>query len=224
MSSYNFPVIFSFLKELNENNDRDWFTKNKENYEIAKAAAMRFYSAVNEALMSQDEFAKFRMYRIYRDVRFSADKSPYKNHFGAIYARKQPHNRGSFYVHIEPGNNSFIGGGFWNPNKEDLYRIRRSIELEDDLEVILNEPLLQQYFGGIWGESVKTAPKSFSKEHERIELIRRKQFLLKRNFSDAEVVAPNFIEKVLESYEIMLPFYVYMTEILTTDENGESIL
>jgi uncharacterized protein (TIGR02453 family) len=170
-----------------------------------------------------DEFSKFKMFRINRDVRFSTDKSPYKNNFGAIFMRLQPHNRGSFYVHLEPGK-SFIGGGFWEPSKDDLLRIRQGIEMEDDLQTILNEPKLKKELKGLFGEALKTAPKGFDKEHPRINLLRYKQFLLKKDFDNASVFKPDFENQVIDIYKIMQPFFMYMTDVLTTDANGESIL
>lgn len=217
------PSVFEFLSALQQNNNREWFNENKEAYESVKDQAYSFFDSVANELSKIDEFSKFKMYRIYRDVRFSADKSPYKNHFGAIFPRLQPYNRGSFYVHLEP-DNTFIGGGFWNPNKEDLLRIRKGIEIEDDLEIILNEPKLKKDFGGLFGESVKTAPKGFDKEHPRIDLIRCKQFLLKRDFSSELVFQPEFKDQVIDGYQTMRPFFLYMTDVLTTDANGESIV
>lgn len=217
------PSVFEFLSALQQNNNREWFAENKEVYESAKEAAYAFFESISNELSKIDEFSKFKMYRIYRDVRFSADKSPYKNHFGAIYSRRQPHNRGSFYVHLEP-NNTFIGGGFWNPDKEDLLRIRKGIETEDDLEIILNEPKLKKDFGGLFGEALKTAPKGFDKDHPRIDLIRYKQFLLKRDFSNKFVFEADLKDQVINGYQTMRPFFMYMTDVLTTNENGESIL
>jgi uncharacterized protein (TIGR02453 family) len=217
------PSVFEFLSNLQQNNNREWFADNKTAYEKAKDEAYTFFESVANELMKIDEFSKFKMYRIYRDVRFSTDKSPYKNHFGGIFMRLQPHNRGSFYVHLEPGN-TFIGGGFWNPNKEDLQRIRQGIEIENDLEIILNEPKLKKEFGGLFGESLKTAPKGFDKEHSRIDLIRYKQFLLKKDFDNKTVFSPTFKEQVVDGYTTMQPFFLYLTDVLTTDANGESIL
>ncbi len=214
---------FDFLTALKKNNNREWFSDNKVTYEKAKEQVSRLFDAINEELSKIDEIGKYRMYRIYRDVRFSKDKLPYKNHLSGIFMRKQPQNRGGFYVHLEPGN-SFIGGGFWSPEKEDLLRIRESIALEDDLEGILNDPKLKIAFGALKGDAVKTAPKGFDKEHERIELIRHKQFILTQSFNDKEVFSEDFIPQIVAAYKILLPFFYYMTDVLTTDANGESIL
>ncbi len=215
--------VFKFLNELKENNDREWFAENKAQFEAAKKDAEQLFKAIQTELMRIDEFSPVKMYRIYRDVRFSSDKSPYKTNFGAVFMRKQPHNRGSFYVQIEPGA-SFVGGGFWGPNKDDLLRIRKAIEMEDDLANVLENPVLKKNFGGLFGEALKTAPKGFDKEHPRVDLLRYKQFLLKQDFPDSDVLSTDFVQQVVQSYQTMQPFFHYMTDVLTTDENGESIL
>src|SRR5690554_7274707 len=115
-----------------------------------------------------------KMYRIYRDVRFSGDKTPYKTHFAMYAGRLKSDYRGGYYLHIEPGN-SFLGIGFWNPEKEDLLRIRKEIELDDELQTILNNKEIRSTFETIVGDEVKTAPKGFDKNHERIHLIKKKQ-------------------------------------------------
>ncbi|MFA5574852.1 MAG: DUF2461 domain-containing protein [Brumimicrobium sp.] len=212
-----------FLDDLRKNNNRDWFNENKERFLQEKDKSLLFFSQVARLLDKEDEFNSLKMYRIYRDIRFSKDKTPYKNHFSAVYLRKQPFNRGSFYIHIEP-NNSFVGGGFWNPSKEDLLRIRKAIEVEEDLQEIVSNDVFKKVLGKIEGESLKTTPKGFDKEHPRIELLRHKQFLLMKRFTDEQVLSPNFKKKIIEVYHVMRPFFLYMTDVLTTDENGELIV
>ncbi|MDR2207053.1 MAG: DUF2461 domain-containing protein [Flavobacteriaceae bacterium] len=216
------PSIYKFLSELKQNNNREWFAKNKERYEAAKNEVLTFSDAIFDELSKIDKLGKYRVYRIYRDVRFSSDKSPYKNHFGIFFPRRQPQNRGSFYVHLEPGN-SIVGGGFWMPNKDDLQRIRAGIETEDDLRNILNHPKLKKEFGFLQGETVKTAPKGFSKNHPHIDLIRYKQFLLKKEFDDKTVFSPKFKDQIIDAYKLLKPFFLYMTDVLTTNANGEFI-
>jgi len=214
-----------FLSALTRNNHREWFADNKELYEKAKTQAHDFFKNLGEELNSIDKIRFQKMFRIYRDVRFSKDKSPYKTHFGADFIRHQPYNRGSFYVHLEP-NNTFVGGGFWNPNKTDLQRIRKAIEIENDLELILKEATSKGViFGHAFGDPpLKTAPKGFDKQHPRIALICHKQFLLKKDIDYKTVLSPTFVEQIVKEYQIMLPFFYYMTEVLTTNENGESII
>jgi len=218
--------IMPFLVALKINNNRDWFADNKELYEKAKTQANIFFKNLGEELHRIDNIRFQKMFRIYRDVRFSKDKSPYKTHFGADFIRIQPHNRGSFYVHIEP-DNMFVGGGFWNPNKTDLQRIRRAIELEDNLQYILHDTQKCGIeFGHAFGDPpLKTAPKGFDKEHPRIKLICHKQFLLKKDIDYKTTISPaSLMQQIVEEYRIMLPFFDYMTEVLTTNENGESII
>lgn len=131
--------------------------------------------------------------------------------------------RGGYYVNIEPGR-SFVGGGFWEPNKEDLLRIRKEIEIDaSELRDIIAEEQFQKYFGELQGEELKTAPKGFDKEHPAIDLLRKKQYLVMRSFTDKEVLAPNFKEEVIKTFLAMRPLFDYMSDVLTTDVNGESL-
>lgn len=215
--------LFNFLEELAKNNNREWFQDHKDAFDAEKKNVELFCQELMEKLVNFDEVDSFRVYRIYRDTRFSLDKTPYKNHFGIIMKRKQPYNRGSFYIHLEPGN-VFIGGGFWGPEKEDLFRIRKAIEVEDDLVDIIAAPDFQEKFGSLYGEQLKTAPKGFDKLHPRVDLLRYKQFLVIKKFTEEQALRADFISQIVEAYQAMLPFFEYMTSVLTTDENGESLL
>lgn len=212
--------LFDFLKELKRNNNREWFTENKPFFDQAKKEADLIFKSVYEELLMVEELEPLKMFRIYRDVRFSLDKTPYKNHFSAQTGRKKPYFRGGFYIHLEP-DNCFIAGGFFGPDKDDLFRIRQSIEYFDELEMILKKKKLINSFGELEGDELKTAPKGFAKDHERIALLRKKQFLFRKQFSDKEIFETDFPNKVAENYKVLLPFFNYMTEVLTTDENGQ---
>ena len=127
-------------------------------------------------------------------------------------------------LHIEDGG-SFVGGGFWEPNNEDLQRVRKELELDaSELRAIINDATFKQFFkNGLEGEELKTAPKGFDKTHPDIDLIRKKQFLIGRNFSNKEVLASNFKDEVVKTFAAMRPFFDYMSDVLTTDLNGESL-
>ena len=212
-----------FLKQLKENNDRDWFATNKKAFETEQKLAKTFFTSVGEQLGKIDSIERIQIFRIYRDVRFSKDKSPYKNHFSVGFTRTKPMLRGGYYLHIEPGG-SFVGGGFWEPNAADLHRIRKEFEMDDEeIRTIITDATFKKFFGELKGEELKTAPKGFDKTHPAIDLIRKKQFLLTRSFSDKEVLAPNFQEEVLATFQAMRPFFDYMSEVLSTDLNGESL-
>ncbi len=212
--------VLDFINKLQQNNNREWFTENKKSFEAAKETASNLFNAVYNELKLTDSLDALKIYRIYRDVRFSADKTPYKNHFSMYMGRLQPEFRGGYYLHIEPGN-SFIGIGFFDPNKDDLLRIRKEIELDDELETILNAKEIKAAFGTLQGDEVKTAPKGFDKTHERIALLKKKQFLLMHKFTDKEVLSPEFYKEAANVFKASRPFVDYMTDVLLTNLNGE---
>lgn len=212
-----------FLTQLKENNNREWFTENKKRFDSEQKTTKTFFTQILTDLEKIDSIEKMQMHRIYRDIRFSKDKTPYKNHFSVSFDRTKPLLRGGMYLHIE-NDASFVGGGFWEPNNEDLFRIRKEIELDaSDLKEIITDKTFVSYFGTLEGEELKTAPKGFDKTHPDIELIRKKQFVIRRKFSNKEVLSPNFQEEVLATFKAMQPFFDYMSDVLSTDLNGESI-
>ncbi|NVK63821.1 MAG: DUF2461 domain-containing protein [Flavobacteriales bacterium] len=219
----------TFLKDLKKNNNRDWFTEHKKRYQKEHEQIISFADALllkmNEHDVIETPSGKKSLFRIYRDVRFSKDKSPYKTHWAGGFTRATKARRGGYYFHIQPEGQSFIGGGFWAPNKEDLLRIREEIATDaSELRDILADPVFISTFGELQGEQLKTAPKGFPKDHPDIDLLRYKQFIFSKNFSDEEVLAPDFLDRVNDTFKAMRPFFDFMSEVLTTDSNGESIL
>ena len=228
----NSPVIpasaFAFLKLLKKNNDRDWFAKNKERFTKEQEAIISFLDCLlpemNKHDVIENENGKKSLYRIYRDVRFSKDKAPFKTHFGGSLRRATKARRGSYYFHIEPGN-CFAGGGFWEPSPEDLKRIRDEFSADPDaVRKILKAKTFKSYFGELYGEQLKTTPKGFQPDDPAIDLLRYKQFAVIRKFSDAEVLSPSFLKELNATFKAMRPFLDYMSDVLTTDINGESLL
>ena len=212
-----------FLNDISENNNRDWFADHKESYLAAKANVDGFGQAVFSELSESDVLEKLQLYRIYRDVRFSKDKSPYHKGFDGRLARATKYRRGGYYFHIEPGNNHVLGG-FWRPNKEDLLRIRQEILVDaDPFRKILADASFVQFFGTLQGEQLKTAPKGFPKDHPDVDLLQYKQFYVQKNFTDDEATSPDFVSKVVAAFQAMRPFFDYMSVVLTTDENGEEL-
>ncbi|MGV6861708.1 MAG: DUF2461 domain-containing protein [Putridiphycobacter sp.] len=217
-----------FIKALKKNNNRDWFLEHKAEYESNRENIIQFADELLQLLNQHDQIetptGKKALYRIYRDIRFSKDKTPYKTQWSGSFSRATKLLRGGYYFHIEP-NNSFIGGGFWNPNPKDLKRIRANIlEFGDELRTIIKSEEFCSHFGELQGEQLKTAPKGFDKEHPQIDLLRYKQFLVMKRFSDKEVLQSDFANKVNETFKAMRPFFNYMSEALTTDQNGELIV
>lgn len=179
---------------------------------------------MNEHDRIQTVSGKEALFRIYNDVRFSKDKTPYNPRFAGSLRRQKPELRGGYYLWVKPGK-CRIGCGFTHPNPEDLLRIRKDIAINfTDWKKILNAKALKNTFGEMQGDRVKTTPKGFPKDHPAIELLRYKQFWFERSFSDAEVVSPNFLKEVNASFKKIRPFFDYMSEALTTNTNGESII
>ena len=217
---------FNYLQDLQKNNNRDWFADHKETYLKEQQNAKDVFAEINANLQRHDEIEKSKMMRIYRDVRFSKDKTPYKTHFANSFSRLGKDLRGSYFLRIRPGE-SFLAGGFWEPNKDDLFRIRKEIELDaSEIKSILEDKNYKNHFGGEFEtfSELKTAPRGFDKEHPDVDLLRKKGFIASKSFTDAEVMSPNFIEEVDKSFIALRPFFNLFSDILTTNLNGESLI
>ena len=216
--------VFDFLKDLEKNNTREWFAENKIRFKNLEIGVKAFYTAIMDNLKQHDEIEKMKMFRIYRDVRFSKDKSPYKSHLAGSFARAGARLRGGYYLHLKPGD-SFVATGFWEPNKEDLLRIRKEMELDaEEFKKVINDKKFKKCWGDLVGDEVKTAPKGFDREHPNIDLIKKKQYIFVRKFSDKEVLSKDFAKLVDDSFKTIRPYFDLMSDILTTNLNGESLL
>jgi uncharacterized protein (TIGR02453 family) len=218
---------WQFLKRLAANNNREWFAVHKDEYEEAKSNTESFVEGLIARMNVHDDIetpsAKKSLYRIYNDVRFSNDKTPYNPRFAGYLRRRKPFLRGGYYYWIKPGG-SRIGCGFVYPNPDDLLRIRQDIASNyDDWKKLLDTKSIRSVFGTMQGEQVKTAPKGFSKEHPAIPLLRYKQFWFEQSFSDKEVLSPDFVKVVDKSFKTIRPVFDYFSDILTTNENGEPL-
>ena len=217
--------VLAFLRQLEQNNDRDWFNDHKAEFKALESEMKDFYKEIETKLNLHDQIEKTKAFRIYRDVRFSKDKTPYKTNFGASFTRRKPALRGGYYVHIQPENKSFIAVGFWNPNKDDLYRIRKEVEMDaEEIQEILQQKDLKKYWGEVEGERLKTSPKGFDKEHPAIDLLNLKQWTFTKKFTDKEVVAHDFATTIDKHFQAIKPFFDYMSSVLTTDLNGVSLI
>lgn len=216
---------FAFLKELKKNNNRDWMTIHKKRYLNNEKQLKVFYSSIENELNKTDEISKLKVFRINRDLRFSKDKTPYNVHRSVSFSRAGAHRRGSYYLRLEPGQ-SAMAGGFFAPESPDLLRIRKEFEMDaTEIKDILNHKNFKSAFGGFDTEyAVKTAPRGFNKEDSNIDLIRLKSYFVVHRFTDKEVFSSNFHENVMQHFLLLRPFFNYMSEILTTDLNGVSLL
>ncbi len=209
-----------FLSTLKENNNREWFEANRGWYERELAHIKAFTQSIVTRMQAHDQIEKLKLYRIYRDIRFSKDKTPYKTGWSGSMSRATQQLRGGYYFAISP-DQGLVGGGFYNPNKEDMKLIRDKIAVDDQpLRTIIADPTFQLYFGELRGDKVKTAPKGFSKDHPAIDLIRHKQFVVRRLFTQDEILDEGFLDQIIETYLAVRPFFDYMSEVLTTDMNG----
>jgi uncharacterized protein (TIGR02453 family) len=216
--------LFSFFSKLKQNNNRVWFQANKAEFKILEGEVKLFMKEIEQRLQIHDKIEKAKIFRIYRDVRFSKNKTPYKNHFGMAFQREKPALRGGYYLHLEP-EKSFLGVGFWAPNPKDLFRIRKELEFDaDELRTLMADTNFKKYWGDLQGDEVKTAPKGFSKEHSNIDLIRKKQYTFHKQLNDDQVMSKYFLDLVDEHFMQIRPFFDYMSSVLTTDLNGESLL
>lgn len=213
---------FKFLKDLKANNNREWFTKNKGVYEEAKANFDAFIDELIKAIATFDpeiahHTAKSTVFRIYRDVRFSKDKSPYKTHFGAhitsAQKRSDIHTRSGYYIHIGPGE-SMLAGGAYMPQGDWLKNIRQEIDYNgDDLEKIILNPQFQTVFGELDGESLKRPPKGYDPEHKHIDLLKKKSFLATHQVKDSEVTKPDFLDHAKMVFETLKPLGDFLNKV-----------
>ena len=218
---------FTFLSKLKNNNNRDWFNEHKDQFIEEQSHIEKFADALLIELNSHDVIetptGKKCLHRIYRDIRFSKEKTPYKTNWSGSFKRAGKQRRGGCYFYLEAGN-SFIAGGFWSPNPEDLKRIRDDFAFDDKpIRKILKSKTFVSTFGTMQGEQLKTTPKGFDAENSAIDLLRYKQFLVIRKFTDKEVLSENFLKEANQTFKNMRPFFDYMSEVLSSDINGIEI-
>ena len=216
--------IFSFLKDLKSNNNRNWFNENKTTFKDIEYKIKSFASNLFDELNKHDNIETYKVFRIYRDIRFSKNKTPYKTNFGISFKRKKPNLRGGYYLHLEP-NKTFIAAGFWNPNKDDITRIRNEfINDADEFRSIIESKSINSIWGSMRGEVLKSAPRGFSRNETNIDLIKMKQYIFIKEYRDKNLYSDNILVQFSESFKTIRPFFNYMSDILTTDLNGVSII
>ena len=216
--------LFSFFSDLQQNNNRDWFIEHKPTFKTLETQVKAFGEQLKDQLNQHDSIDRFKLFRIYRDVRFSKDKTPYKTHFGLTWHRTKPLYRGGYYLHLSP-NNNFLACGFWDPNPADLKRIRQEIDIDgEEYRAILNDKSFRSVWGELEGEAVKTAPKGYAKDHPHIDLLRFKQHIFTIKYTDDEVCQADFLDRADSALQAVRPFVDYMSEVLTTNADGESLV
>jgi uncharacterized protein (TIGR02453 family) len=213
---------FDFLKDLRQNNNREWFTANKGRYEAARANVVDFAAGIIKGMSEVDPAITVDMdpkkcvMRIYRDIRFSLDKTPYKSNFGVGRLASGKTTEGiGYYVHIEPGA-SFAGGGYWQPQPEHIKAIRQEIDYNAaELKAVVDAPDFKKLFGEFRNqESLKTVPRDYSADHAEIALLKLKNFVAMHSFTDAELGKPNAIKNVVGVLSEIYPLNVFLNNAI----------
>jgi uncharacterized protein (TIGR02453 family) len=204
--------IIKFLKELKANNDRDWFHANKARYDSIKAEFESFINKLIPAVAGFDDYmrilpAKDCMFRIFRDTRFSSDKTPYKTNIGAYIAREGRKSLGAgYYFHIEPGD-CFLAGGVYMPTPEMLKAIRQEIYYHaDEFKKITGTTAFRNYFGEVKTyDKLTRPPKDFPKDFPDIELLKYKSYVLIHSFPEKDLGKPGLLDDTVKVFKAMLP-------------------
>jgi uncharacterized protein (TIGR02453 family) len=212
------PATFDFLKSLVENNNREWFQANKNLHDQARENVIEFTAELIKKLHLVDPQVdagldpKKCVLRIYRDIRFSKNKTPYKNNFGVSIPTLGPKPGGAeYYFHITPGK-SFIGGGYWMPEVEYLKKIRQEIDYNaHDLKKIIDDAEFKKLFGEFRKqEQLKTVPREYSADNENIELLKLKSFIGWHQMKDKELNKPDAVEYIVKVCSKLYPLNVFL--------------
>jgi uncharacterized protein (TIGR02453 family) len=212
--------IFAFLKAIDRNNNREWFAVHKKEYEEVKSRFDLFVTQVIRETARFDPSVRFLVpadctYRIYRDTRFSPDKTPYKTHLGAyLVAGGKKSNLAGYYVHIEPGN-CLAGGGIYMPPSDILKAVRHEIfDNYDDFKKIIGSASFKKHFGTFSGDQLKSMPAGYSKEFPGAEWLKFKYYTVIETFDDKTVQSPDFIKILLASFKAMVPVNRFLNEAI----------
>jgi uncharacterized protein (TIGR02453 family) len=219
------PATLKFLKELAKNNNKEWFDANRKKYETARADYIALADAIIKGFCKKDkDFEQLEgrkcLFRINRDIRFSKDKSPYKTNFGASFekgGRISPW--AGYYLHIEPGNKSFIAGGVWQPEPDRMKKIRQEIDYNwSGFQKIISNKKFKSLFGDLEKTketSLSREPKGYEKDNAAIGYIKLKSWVVSAPLADADVTGKDLLKKILSGFEVMQPLIVFLNEALT---------
>ena len=216
--------ILQFLKELDVNNQRDWFEANRSRYEKTRNEFLAITALLIDGIRKFDAEVpllqpKDCMFRIFRDVRFSNDKRPFKTNYGSYIARGgRKSGFAEYYFHIQPGE-YFLSGGVYMPSPENLSAIRREIYYHPDEYLrIIDKESFRSNFDQHYFDPLKTAPKGFPKDWEHIGLIKNRSFGFGKSLTEEEVISKNFAEMSMEAYRMLLPLNQFLNRAI--EENG----
>ncbi|RZK18735.1 MAG: DUF2461 domain-containing protein [Pedobacter sp.] len=211
-----------FIKDVAENNNREWFAEHKPKYEVAKQDVLELVAAIIpelakvDPLISADSDPKKNLMRIYRDVRFSKNKDPYKNNFGIWFSAKgKGGNEPGYYLHIQPGK-SFIAGGYWMPEAAHLKLIRQEIDYNiDEFKEIISAKDFKKVFTLGTSNALKNAPKGYDPADPNIEYLKLKSFEATTMLADEEFLKPNLVNKLISSFGTLQPLVAFLRNAIT---------
>ncbi len=215
-----FPSTLLFLKALKKNNNKEWFDKNREKYIIAKNNFEEVISDLLEKMILFDNdlkelSSKDCIFRINRDIRFSKNKTPYKISRSASFNKggKKSVNAG-YYFHLQPGGNSFVGGGLWMPQSEDLKKLRQEIDYcFPEFKKIIAAPEFKKHYNELEKDEKQmlvNVPKGYDKENPAVDFLRMKSFVATKNLSDAEVLSPKLTNEIIQSFKALMPLVKFI--------------
>lgn len=223
------PTTIEFLNDLKSNNSKSWFDLNRKRYDNVKADYISLAGNILGQMKKIDPSlemveTKECVFRINRDIRFSADKSPYKTNLGiALHPGGKKFNLAAYYLHIEPGH-SFIGGGLWMPEAPLLSKVRKEIHyFYNDLIEILNNPLYKKTYGSLdieEGQKLSRPPKGYEAEDPAIEFLKLKSFTASTPLSDEMLTSDKLIPHIIDRFTILKPFIGFINRGLMSDPDG----
>ncbi|MBT9391672.1 DUF2461 domain-containing protein [Hymenobacter sp. NST-14] len=215
----NQSALFDFLQDLARHNEREWFQAHKPTYDALRrefeglvGQILRELAAAEPALATLE--ARKCIFRIYRDVRFSKRKEPYKTHFSAYFAVGGKHSAGpGYYFQLGPNGQTMLAGGIYQPDKEQLTRIRQEIDYNGPaLHAILENPDFRQFYPGLEGEQLKRPPAGYPANHPDLDLLRHKSFVVAHHLPDATVRQLHLAEYVPAAFRAQRPFADFLRE------------
>jgi uncharacterized protein (TIGR02453 family) len=218
------PSTLKFLKNLSKNNNREWFEKNRKDYETTKADAIQLVDAVIKQLGKKDPTiaslnGKDCLYRINRDIRFSKDKTPYKKNIAASLIRDgKKSDFGGYYIHIEPGGKSFIGGGKYQADPDMLRKIRQEIDYNwDEFRSIIRNKKFVAVYGDLDKSpelSLSREPKGYEKDNPAIEYIKLKSWIAMIELTDEDLTARDLVKKITTTFEALQPLLNFLNRAI----------
>lgn len=215
------PDVFAFLRDLEANNHKEWMDAHRDRYEAAREEVLALIDRMLEEMAAFDPIAQTltareAILRINRDIRFSKNKSPYKNYFGAIFSKGGGHRSSypDYYLHLSPGH-SFVAGGCYQPDRAALKRLRAYVDAHAPrLQAILDEPEFKAYFGELEGDTLKTSPRDYPRDHPHLHLLNHLSFAVSHQLSDDLIHSEELVPEVIHAFRLVQPLIEFLHEAL----------